>query len=75
VENKNSKHGGNSQPIDVVPPLIHGCVSCSISILSDSFTSWAFDDIWPAAAEKDVNASHKFGTSLLAGIYDKMAKD
>jgi len=75
VENKNSQHGDNSQPIDVVPPLLHGCVSCNISIFSASFTSWALDHIWPAAAEKDICASRKFDTSLLARIYDKMAKD
>jgi hypothetical protein len=46
VENKNSKHGSNPQPIDVVPPLLHGFVSFNVSIFSASFTSWPFDYIW-----------------------------
>jgi hypothetical protein len=48
VENKNSKHGGNSQPIDVIPPLLHGFVSFNVTFSLSSFAFWVLDDIWTA---------------------------
>jgi len=48
MENEDSQHGDNPQPIDVVPPLLHGLVSFDVPIFSASFTSWALDHIWIA---------------------------
>jgi hypothetical protein len=39
MKNKNHQDCQHSQPINIVPPLLQGFVSCDVSIFSASFTS------------------------------------